>query len=74
MFDEEDGVGFLGAANHGVAWGDPFGFVGDAAASGAVDEDTSVGADIGGAVGWEAEFAKEDAEAEDGFRAADGLE
>jgi hypothetical protein len=75
VLDEVDGVRFLGVADHGVAWGDPFEFVGDAAASGTVDEDTGVclckqGLGLRG----EAEFAKEDAEAEDSFRAAYGLE
>ena len=64
----------LGAVDHGVAGCHPFGFGGDTAAASSVDEDAGVGEDGSRAVGWEAEFAKEDAEAEDCFGAADGLE
>ena len=74
VLDEVDSVGFLGAADHGVAWGDPFGFVGDTAASGPVDEDAGVCVNGSGASGEEAEFAKEYAEAKDSLSAADGLE
>ena len=59
VFDEGDGRGFLGAADHGVAGCHPFGFGGDAAAACSVDEDAGVGEDGSGAVGWEAKFAKE---------------
>ena len=71
---EVDSEGCLCTSDHRVAGGDPFRLVRDAAASCAVDEDPGVGEDCGGAFGWETEFAEEDAETEDGFSAADGLE
>ena len=74
VFDEDYGGGGLGAADHGVAGCHPFGFGGDTTAASAVDEDAGVGEDGSRAIGGEAEFAKEDAEAEDRFGAADGLE
>jgi hypothetical protein len=73
VLDEVDSSAMLGAANHGVSRGYPFGLVGDATASGSVDEDTGIGVDRSGTIGLEAEFAEEDAETEDGFRAAYGL-
>ena len=51
VLDDVDSSGMLGAADHGVSRGYPFGLVGDAAASGSVDEDTGVGVDRSGAFG-----------------------
>ena len=72
--NEVYGVGRFRASDHGVAGSYPFRFIRDAAASRSVDKDPGVGEYCGWAVGWEAEFAEEDAEAEDSFRATDGLE
>ena len=74
VFDEADGVALFSAADHGVTGGYPFRFVGDAAAACPVDEDAGVSEDSCGAFWVEIEFAKENAEAEDGLGAADGLE
>ena len=44
---EDDGVDRLRPANHGEASRNPFGFVGDLAAVGAVDQDARVGVHLG---------------------------
>ena len=74
VFHEGDGAGMGSCADHGVTSGDPFGLGRNLLAIGAVDEDTGVSVDIGGADRAVSELAEEDTETEDSFGAAHGLE
>ena len=74
IFDEEDAASLFRVTNHGVARGDPLGFIRDAAAARAVDEDSGIGEDLRGVGRGMKEFTEKGSDAEDCLNTTNGLE